>query len=140
MGSPGVRRRSRQVLRSGQAEATTTRPPHRPGKPSRRPLGPRAPPAGTAAAAGARNPALIANSAAGQPAASRLQFDPPEKMVFEGAEVIAWVGSIPILSADVMYETNKLLAKFAEDNAPKVVPPEMIAQGRVIFMKQKLKG
>ncbi len=64
---------------------------------------------------------------------------PPDKMVFDGTELIARVGSDVILAADVLYEVNKMMERFLAQNVGKEVPPEMIAQGRIIFMKQNLK-
>ena len=59
-----------------------------------------------------------------------VRFRPPEKMAFEGAEIISWVGSTPILAADVLYETNKMIDRVLADNPGQVIPPETLAQGR----------
>ncbi len=97
-----------------------------------------APPATAPGTAGGKA-ALMANSAASQPASTRLRFPPPDKMVFEGAEIIAWVGSVPILAADVLYETNKMMDKALAQNAGKDIPPAEIAKGRLMFMRTNLK-
>ncbi len=81
----------------------------------------------------AGKPAQVANSAAAQPAASRLQFPPLEQMKFEGAEIIAWVGSSPILAADVLYETNKMIDRVLAENAGKSIKPEELAGTAFVY-------
>ena len=57
-----------------------------------------------------------------------LKIEDPEKMTFEGPELIARIGTEVVLAADVMYEVNKTMERFLTENANKGIPPEMIAR------------
>ncbi len=59
-------------------------------------------------------------------------------MNFEGAEIIAWVGSMPILAADVLYEANRQIEMRIAQNPGVHVEQKDIAKARVNYMRMSL--
>ena len=93
---------------------------------------------GSMAAGAAASPGTAFSSAAKSPAA-RFQLPPLEKMKFEGAEIIAWVGSQPILAADVLFESNRMIEQAIAKSPGADVKPEDIAKARINYMRFNLK-
>jgi hypothetical protein len=90
----------------------------------------------------ARQPELVASSAIERvppvesPLPPRL---PPDKMKLEGAELVARVGSEVILAGDLLYDTDRLIARVLETPQGKALTPEQIQAGRMMYFKQFLK-
>ena len=67
-----------------------------------------------------------------------MLLEPPDKIKYEGAEIIGRVGAEIILAADVLYETSRMMERFMAANEGKQIPTEMLDQGRIILVKKNL--